>query len=73
MDKPISFRVCDFSEQLMTHNAYYDGHVYSAVMHVDGKVFQYQKALDPRFSMPLAALRSVAWLNLLEQVAKSRS
>lgn len=73
MDKPISFRICDFSEQLITHNAHYGGHVYSAVMHVDGKVLQYQKALSPRFSIPLAALRSEAWLNLLEQVAKSKS
>lgn len=65
-DRPISFRVCDFSEQVVPRDN--QGSYYSAVMHIDGRIYQYKYAISPKFSLPLAALRSAGWLNLLEQV-----
>jgi hypothetical protein len=73
-DKPISFRICDFSEQ-MTHkiDEPYKPLIYSAVMHVDGEVYQYRLALQREFLPPMAALRSEAWLVLLEKVAAAKT
>lgn len=69
MDEPISFRVADFSEQL-TRPDHSDHVVYSAVMHVDGVVLQWKKALHPRFEVPIAAIRAEAWLDFLKQLCE---
>ena len=72
-DRPISFRVCDFSEQI-TDASYAGTHkAYSAVMHIDGCVYQYKKALNDRFQVPLSALRSEAWLSLLQKFLESNN
>ena len=73
-DRPLSFRICDFSEQ-MTHKLDEPDKpmIYSAVMHVDGEVYQYKLALQREFLPPMAALRSEAWLALLQKVAEGKA
>lgn len=71
-DRPISFRVCDFSEQIVC-NGYMDHPVYSAVMHVDGEVYQWRYAMHREFSPPLSMLRSDAWLALLRKIAEAQA
>lgn len=74
-DRPISFRVCDFSEQLCRDEERY-GHnhiTYSAVMHVDGEVYQWRRALNGEFMPPIAALRTEGWLELLRMVAEKKA
>ena len=72
-DRPISFRVCDFSEQIIDTPHAGAHKAYSAVMHVDGYVYQYKQALNDRFSVPLSALRSGAWLSLLQEFLESNN
>ena len=71
-NRPISFRVCDFSEQLIsaTPDSHYD--TYSAVAHVDGKVIHVQRVLRPEFCPPISVFRSQAWLDMLEQIMKDK-
>lgn len=69
------FRVCDFSEQFITGIDCYppQSHdIYSATMHADGVVYKYQQALHPQYSPPITALRSQAWLALLQQIAEKK-
>jgi hypothetical protein len=70
-DAPISFTILNFSEQLLRDD--HLGHtVYSAVAHVDGEIFQYRKALNKEYLPPMAAIRSEAWLSLLQQIAQAQ-
>lgn len=73
-DKPIAFRMCDFSEQFIppTPEPGSRHHTYSVVAHVDGRVYQWRKAVHEGFIPPLAALRSEVWLALLEQIAEGK-
>ena len=70
--KPISFRMCDFSEQIVGPSPEDRYSSYSAVMHVDGEVFQWRKSIRPEFCPPLSALRSEGWLALLEQISEKK-
>ena len=70
-DKTVHFRVCDFSEQIIS-SRYSEPATYSAVMHADGKVHQYRYALRPDFSPPITAIRSQAWLELLKQIMEAK-
>lgn len=71
-DKPITFRMCDFSEQIVGPMQDNERYFYSAVMHVDGRVLQWRKALRRDFCPPLSALRSEGWLALLEQITEKK-
>ena len=72
-DRPLAFTVANFSEQFLEahqrpHN--FPHHTYSAVLHCDGEVYQWRKALMPEFVPPLAMLRSEAWLALLKMISE---
>lgn len=71
-DRPIAFRMCDFSEQLIPPTDEDRCYAYSAVMHVDGIVYQWKRAIKPEFSPPLSALRSEGWLALLEKIMEGK-
>ena len=70
--RPVSFRVCDFSEQVIPPSPGVLHYIYSSAVHVDGRVYNWRKAIRPEFAPPLSALRSEGWLALLEQIAKER-
>ena len=72
MSGPISFTMANFSEQLIDPTPQVNHVVYSAVLHVDGEVLQYKKALHPDFTPPIAAIRSAAWLAFLQMIAERR-
>ena len=73
-DRLISFRVCDFSEQMLPADPRNGlGYpFYSAVMHVDGEIFQWRKALHREFLPPIEALRTEAWVELLREVSQRK-
>jgi hypothetical protein len=73
-DRPISFRVCDFSEQMIPADPRggREYPFYSAVMHVDGEVFEWRKMLHPEFQPPIASLRTEGWLGLLHSLSKRK-
>ena len=72
MSGPISFTIGNFSEQLIDPTPRVSHAAYSAVMHVDGQVLQWKKALRPEFMPPIATLRSEAWLAFLQMIAERR-
>ena len=71
-DKPIAFRMCDFNEQFISPTPEVRHYIYSAVVHVDGVVYQWNKAIKPEFAPPLSALRSEGWLALLEKITEGK-
>ena len=69
MERPLSFTIANYSEQFVKDKV--SGYLtYSAVMHVDGEIFQWREAIPEGYCPPLSDLRVNAWVRLLKAISE---